>query len=1024
MCEEKHTHADMSQPDEEKSARDEWTEYWDNAAELLLGANPVTDETIAELAKKQPKAPRKHARRQPSPKPAAGPIRRRVPIEPVEVDTDADTEVDDDDDEDHGIDQLNKTNAIDVYMSRVAASEQRRNKRRALRLENEERLARQERLALKDYVVAEDRERLLEHDTSELEDAAEQGKANRQFGPKVVFIDLEWHTLDKREMADATAASNRSMITAHICQICAISSDYSLRYNQYVSYRKLKEPWRQMVDDWKILDWSPQDDPRITLPFEDCMELFVETFAADTLFLSYGSTDAMTIFKFLYAESDFDPINGVQPLTKDQHERREATRQTMREKNWRWANVMPWIKEHSVHLTTAPENMVIGGSLGTLYDNLFHKALWLSLPTPVQKHPQIVENREASRCLEETILVDYKTALGGNNRKAFGLVPREWLEVRHNQHRNTKAGTLFKNLFPEFWPTKHLQPVFHVAHTDTIMTMNCVAVICMSTDPELKDAFKRLAAEPRRRKRDLIESYCDRNKIKKGSDERKAVVHAWGSVSNHATTNNFYSMVTSVIARTWFFRKFQLSLSEASAKQIWQWHCDGNDYRSKSSSDLAQRAFLLACKGSRIAPKNSGYPDLMDIPDDEYEIVKVRSSQVVKPDNSDQFQLQFQVTWAGVDAAGKRWPDSWEPAIHLEKAYVLIDEYFKTLRAGPPEGHTVKQQIVHHKDQLIAKYKETNGIPEAPKTNATPKNKKTTAKTTGTPKNATSNNTPTPTKHRKIKGVDITTEVEEEERMQREFESAAKSNKYYSLQQRHDEETKLNHTDLVMTQRSGKFTDKVKAIRQFLIGMATAHEDDELLRTLVRKEHRFSEFRQARFSMDPTKSYTGLPWFSLPTSVAEPNTHMLHTMACRNLSDPNDRSKTRNWAELDVMLWDFDLMVKHRMYVNTRFRFCKECKEFTHEAHHISANDYWVGEYDRQAKSKLRAQSKANARPPPPMPARSVSSDSGSANTSSTSSSKYTRPYSISSKLDATNTPRTKIVSYFALMQARVHSRR
>lgn len=49
---------------------------------------------------------------------------------------------------------------------------------------------------------------------------------------------------------------------------------------------------------------------------------------------------------------------------------------------------------------------------------------------------------------------------------------------------------------------------------------------------------------------------------------------------------------------------------------------------------------------------------------------------------------------------------------------------------------------------------------------------------------------------------------------------------------------------------------------------------------------------------------------SFSTSATEPRTLMLHTLACRNLSDPMDRNNTRNFAELEKMLWDFDLVAK------------------------------------------------------------------------------------------------------------------
>ena len=120
------------------------------------------------------------------------------------------------------------------------------------------------------------------------------------YGDRVVFFDLEWHKLDKKVSEETTKSYGRSLTTAHICQICAISANYSLRFNQYISYRKLKPAWMRLVND-KVLELSPQDDPQIAISTEDAFDLLIESFPDDCLFLSYGNTDAASIFKTLSA---------------------------------------------------------------------------------------------------------------------------------------------------------------------------------------------------------------------------------------------------------------------------------------------------------------------------------------------------------------------------------------------------------------------------------------------------------------------------------------------------------------------------------------------------------------------------------------------------------------------------------------------------------------------------------------------------------------------------------------------------
>jgi hypothetical protein len=263
------------------------------------------------------------------------------------------------------------------------------------------------------------------------------------------------------------------------------------------------------------------------------------------------------------------------------------------------------------------------------------------------------------------------------------------------------------------------------------------------------------------------------------------------------------------------------------------------------------------------------------------------------------------------------------------------------------------------------------------------------------------------------------------------------------------------YESLAQTQLKGKFTDKVKSIRSFLLSQARLHDDFPLLSSLVQKRHRFHGRRDDLFPDQVPMDYQGKPWFSMPTAFAVPNTQMLHTSSCRNMSDPQDPSKTRNWAELDVMLYDFDLIAENGLFLNTRFRFCKECKQYTSRMLHTEKatlramlHTAVVHQPPRHKEAPdLFATEKPFAttipKEPAPLPLHTdthdevieipLSTQGGSEREeeqshytdtsldsfSSVTSSKYTKVTLDSDSIARQRSPLTNIVSYFTLRQSR-----
>jgi hypothetical protein len=245
-------------------------------------------------------------------------------------------------------------------------------------------------------------------------------------------------------------------------------------------------------------------------------------------------------------------------------------------------------------------------------------------------------------------------------------------------------------------------------------------------------------------------------------------------------------------------------------------------------------------------------------------------------------------------------------------------------------------------------------------------------------------------------------------------------------------------SEMVMTKRKGKFTEKVKAIRALLVQQADALKDTELREMLVQQDTPFTARRHIRFPLDPQFDYSGKPWFSLNTSVAEPNTEILHTDSCRNVLDTklinaplrNEMAAARTFADFEVMLWDFDLIIKHRIFLNAKFKFCKECKEYTNVFNPKHTGDASLDAFIETIRANKARPAAKRLASPPRVPSVRSAANSGSSISSRDSSSKAhsdsgssSTAWSAGSSTKAVTLrtihkndyPLTDLVSYFAL---------
>lgn len=820
------------------------------------------------------------------------------------------------------------------------------------------------------------RQERTEHDVTDIEDVLSNRKKVTE-ADKLVFFDLEWHTLDKKAPSESIGElKRREVLSAHICQIAAFTSNYSIRFNQYVSYRKLEQQWRDLVENVKLVDYSPQDDPAIAISPEDCLEQFVKLFHEDTLFLSYGSTDARAIFRFLLGKVEYDPTSKVTAIDAGRMQRRQAIFKSMKAKRWKWSDARHWIQAQGTELKKNKlVNLKFGGGLGTLYDTLFHRSLLVTVPTPTQPIPVILEALATTNEIANQ-LQQWPASLSSSS--AYGLVPRRWLEVRHDRERNNHESLEFlhKNCFPEFWSTSHLEPVFHVAHTDAIMTINCIAFLAIvveliQIDAEANGRLK--SAKP-----DFERWITEEAKVV-GDKDREAFKESFGEATTQiGSMTAFHAIATSVIAQTWFFRKDQIALSNDCAIGILKWYTN--------------KKFVHTSK--RFGPST-------DDDDDEWEVEKI-----VETDWEDNVRW-YKVRWLNFEADYDAWITR---ADLILTARETVEDYEKD------KNLEIEPQIERQ-------------IEPPKKVNKQKVNKQKVKKPKLT-----------------VEQIDASSNVE--------FERAGRANRTYMLipvkklrsaaENKVQEETVQNNTEsvaLVQTQRNGQFSDKVKAIRDYIRAKCGMDPNETALK--IQYGHQAIPFMSIRFKRDPTKSYHGKPWFSFPTSAAGPNTTMLHTQACRNLSDPRDRSQTRSFSEMNVMMWDFDKIALAGLEIHTKFRFCKECKRYTTTSDLQKSVDPRVNALIEQTRNmaiepppkrwsdedmeaaidaldgsmkKVRFEMPSSSQPQTPLDAVPVPKVAGRTSSKSSSGSSHT---SITlSSLPPQRIPLTNIVSYLAVRRS------
>lgn len=223
---------------------------------------------------------------------------------------------------------------------------------------------------------------------------------------RLFVMDVEFHALAN---------------TSPICQLCAVSLDGSVAFNEYVFDKPLHPDWQTLVDSGHV-DCDPFDDPRKSARFPVVFERLLRLLPADAILLYKGSIDLQRMMATLHACEEFDAQRILQ-LTRDIHVMPiEVLWSTM------CKDVLPPFIEELV-MTRNPKQ---ANKLTRVYDALFWKPVLVHVPDQWDAPEEVVD-------------MPIETAPVYTTRVAIQA---------------------------EFLETEHFQPAFHTAHTDVLVTRN------------------------------------------------------------------------------------------------------------------------------------------------------------------------------------------------------------------------------------------------------------------------------------------------------------------------------------------------------------------------------------------------------------------------------------------------------------------------------------------------------------------------------------------------------------------------
>jgi hypothetical protein len=525
--------------------------------------------------------------------------------------------------------------------------------------------------------------------------------------------------------------------------------------------------------------------------------------------------------------------------------------------------------------------------------------------------------------------------------------------------------------------------------------------------------------------------------------ERTKLTTAFGKATKaNANLVGFNSLATSIIAKTLFFRRYQIALSEQCATSILDWF-KRNPNCVKTSAQVGRVRFIQAVQANRHRLANlqqgASRPEGEDEQQAQTGLITTRamkkpaqeptkkaqkrtnqtirkkttttksSPAVVAPaaaalnaDDTEQLENDnleidfivdgawekgiawFLVKWVGWD--NNKDNNTWMKYENLSSAREAVQNY---LSKKPMRGKAPTQAQLAEDGDVDGRYAIAKEIMKNDTTHAE------------------------------------LMQIQKDEIFDAAFQDAGEASKgrVYQYAILYNTPPKKGQMPTLMqtVQTSGQFTDKVKAIRDFI----REHSKDivgEDPSWYDQYNYRARPFTQLRFGQEEglPSSFRDKPWFSFPTAAAGPNTTMLHTTACRNLSDPRDRTQTRTFNEMDVMFWDFDKIAEAGIMINTKFRFCKECKRYSNVINlRRSINPEVNKLLDDSVQQEGRQERQQEPSLPQPLSAPTPLPKSNKQIPAWSNSSRSTSSSSVSlSHLPPQRLPLTNIVSYLAVRKA------
>lgn len=253
-------------------------------------------------------------------------------------------------------------------------------------------------------------------------------------GAHIFILDLEWHNLSCDDISEITC----------------ISLDGSRRFSYYCKYPlELDDEWIKLIRQGYVTP-SPEDTS-ITTFYEVVKELFSEFLPSGSVIFTHGPNDSLRLY------------DSISKLPKEQSIPLLAC---WRDYGIRFIDSIPFIKQFGDTFDMIEFSK--GGALHRVYDICFYNSLVFqkdsknSLKGSFDVTPptllKVIDDCISGDIFEQEQAID-----------VFRLVTENEEKIRFISNKILPPIT--------FWPTSHLQPVYHTAYVDAIVLRNILCTI-------------------------------------------------------------------------------------------------------------------------------------------------------------------------------------------------------------------------------------------------------------------------------------------------------------------------------------------------------------------------------------------------------------------------------------------------------------------------------------------------------------------------------------------------------------------